>query len=109
VHLPLHGAERLARAFAAAEPENVLMYIDDREEELRRRGDVPGVRYLHEVLRQYQPGWALARQWAGFSAVEELQKEIARLRSLVSRAAYELKNAGAEDKSRRLLRALDGS
>lgn len=109
VHLPLDGAERLARAFAAAEPDNVLMYIDDREEELRRRGNVPGDRYLHDVLRQYQPGWALARQWAGFDrAVEELQKEIARLRSLVSRAAYELKDAGAEGKSRRLLRALDG-
>ena len=109
VHLPLDGAERIARAFAAAEPENVLMYIDDHEEELRRRGNVPGDRYLHDLLREYQPGWALARQWAGFDrAVEELQKEIARLRSLVSRAAYELKDAGAEDKSRRLLRALDG-
>jgi hypothetical protein len=108
VHLPLDGAERLARAFAAAEPENVLMYIDDREEELKRRGNVPGDRYLHDVLRQYQPGWALARQWAGFDrAVEELQKEIARLRSLISRA-HELKDSGAEDKSRRLLRALDG-
>ena len=109
VQLPLDGAERLARAFAAAEPENVLMYIDDHEEELKRRGNVAGDRYLHDVLRQYQPGWALARQWAGFDrAVEELQKEIGRLRSLVSRAAYELKDAGAEDKSRRLLRALDG-
>ncbi len=109
VHLPLDGAERLARAFAAAEPENVLMYIDDQEEELRRRGNVPGDRYLHSLLREYQPGWALARQWAGFDrAVEELQKEIARLRSLVSRAASELKDAGAEDRSRRLLRALDG-
>lgn len=75
VHVPLDGAERLARAFAAAEPQNVLMYIDDHEEELRRRGNVPGDRYLHDLLRQYQPGWALARQWAGFDrAVEELQK-----------------------------------
>jgi hypothetical protein len=109
VHLPLEGAERLARAFAASEPENVLMYIDDHEEELRRRGNVPGDRYLHDLLRQYQPGWALARQWAGFDvAVEELQKEIGRLRSLISRAAYEFKDVGAEDKGRRLLRALDG-
>jgi hypothetical protein len=109
VHVPVEGAERLARAFAAAEAQNVVMYIDDHEEELRRRGNVPGDRYLHDVLRQYQPGWALARQWAGFDrAVEELQKEVARLRGLVSRAAYELKDAGAEDKSRRLLRALDG-
>jgi hypothetical protein len=109
VHVPVDGAERLARAFAAAEAENVVMYIDDQEEELRLRGNVAGDRYLHDLLRQYQPGWALARQWAGFDrAVDELQKEIARLRSLISRAAYELKDAGAEDKSRRLLRALDG-
>ena len=109
VHSPIDGAERLARAFAAAEAQNVIMYIDDQEEELRRRGNVPGDRYLHDVLRQYQPGWALARQWAGFDrAIEGLQKEIARLRGLVSRAAYELKDAGADDKSRRLLRALDG-
>jgi hypothetical protein len=109
VHLPLEGAERLARAFAAAEPENVLMYIDDHEEQLKRLGYVPGDRYLHDLLRQYQPGWALARQWSGFEReVEELQKEIARLRSLVARAASELREAGAESRSRRLLRALDG-
>ena len=109
VHVPIDGAERLARSFAAAEAENVVMYVDDQENELRLRGNVPGDRYLHDLLRQYQPGWALARQWAGFDrAVEELQKEIARLRALVSRAAYELKDAGLEDKSRRLLRALDG-
>jgi len=84
------------------------MYIDDREEELKRRGYVPGDRYLHDLLRQYQPGWALARQWAGFDReVEELQKVIAGLRSLVSRAASELREAGAEDKSRRLIRTLD--
>lgn len=109
VHVPIDGAERLARAFAAAEAENVVMYIDDHEEELRLRGNAPGDRYLHDLLRQYQPGWALARQWAGFDqAAEELKKEIARLRGLVSRAAYELKDVGAEDKSRRLMRALDG-
>jgi hypothetical protein len=51
----------------------------------------------------------LARKAVWFDrAVEELQKEIARLRSLVSRAANELRDAGSEDRSRRLLRALDG-
>jgi hypothetical protein len=49
----------LARAIAAAERRNVLIYIDDHEEEFKRRGDVPGDRYLHAVFRQYQPGWAL--------------------------------------------------
>jgi hypothetical protein len=40
--------------------------------------------------------------------VEQLKKEIGRLRQLITRAAYELRDAGAEQKSRRLLRALDG-
>jgi hypothetical protein len=109
VNLPLEGAEALARAFAAAEPENVLMYLDDQEEELRLSGNEPGYRYRHNLLRQYQPGFALARQWAGFDReVEELQKEIARLRSLISRASSELKAAGADGKARWLIRALEG-
>ena len=37
-----------------------------------------------------------------------LRKEIARLRSLISGGAYELKQAGAERKAQRLLRALEG-
>jgi hypothetical protein len=36
------------------------------------------------------------------------RREISRLRVLVSRAAYELKEAGKDHKSRALLRALDG-
>ena len=39
--------------------------------------------------------------------VDALRQEIARLRSFVSRAAYDLKAAGEEHKSRRLLRALE--
>jgi hypothetical protein len=39
---------------------------------------------------------------------EMLRKEIARLRSLVSGAAYDLKGAGQERKASRLLRALEG-
>jgi hypothetical protein len=37
-----------------------------------------------------------------------LRKEIARLRVLVSRAAYDLRDAGKERQSRALLRALEG-
>jgi hypothetical protein len=37
-----------------------------------------------------------------------LRKEIARLRSLVSSAAYDLKSAGEERKAQRLERALEG-
>ncbi len=66
VHLPLEAGELLARAFAAAEPETVLMAIQDREGELRLSGNVPGQRYMHDILRSHLPGFAIARQWAGF-------------------------------------------
>jgi hypothetical protein len=108
VHLPVEAAEALARAFAAAEPEMVLMCIED-QEELKLRGNAPGERYLHDLLRQDAPGFALARQWAGFEReVEQLQQEIRRLRQLLSMAAYDLDAAGEEWKARRLRRALEG-
>lgn len=109
VHLPLDAAERIARAFAAAEPESVLMAIQEHEDELRSRRYAPGERHLHGLLRQYAPAYALARQWCGIEReVELLQKEIGRLRSIISRAAYDLKALGAERKARSLLRAMDG-
>jgi hypothetical protein len=70
---------------------------------------VPGRKTGRLHSTPVQPGWALARQWAGFEQeVEQLKKEIARLRQLITRAAHELRDAGADQKSRRLLRALDG-
>ena len=54
-------------------------------------------------------GSAIARQWAGLEQeAEMLRREIARLRSLVSRAAYDLEHAGAHSTAQRLLRALEG-
>ena len=109
VHVPLEAGAIPARAFAAAEPTTVLMYVHDREEELRIRGNAPGQRYVHNVLRIYLPGFACARQWArAKQEVELLQQEVAHLRGLVSMAACDLKALGAEAKHRNLLRALDG-
>jgi hypothetical protein len=109
VQMPFDAAEKLARAFAAAEPETVLMYLDDQESTLKHQGYRPGDHYLHDLLRQYTPGWAVARQWAGFDQeVDQLKKEIGRLRGLVSQAVYDLRDAGADAKARRLLRAVDG-
>jgi hypothetical protein len=109
VHLPLDSMVMIAKAFAAAEPQTVVEYLDDREEELRIKGRQPGERWYHDHLRQLSPGYALARQWAGLEQeAEMLRKEIARLRSLVSRAAYDLRDGGTDRKSRALLRALDG-
>jgi len=109
IHLPLDAAVALARAFAAAEPQTVIGYLDDQEEELRPRGYQPGERWWHEYLRERAPGFAVARQWAGLEQeAEMLRKEIARLRTLVSTAAYDLKAAGQERKGQRRLRALEG-
>jgi hypothetical protein len=109
VHLPLEATVSLARAFAAAEPQTVIEYLDDREEEYRLRGNQPGDRWWHEYLREKLPGFAIARQWAGLEQeAEMLRKEIARLRQLVSRAAFDLESAGEERKATRLHRALEG-
>lgn len=64
-HLQLQGPEGLARAFAGAEPATVTMYIDDTEQEYLAGGYKPGDRWLHDLLREKQAGFALARQWAG--------------------------------------------
>jgi hypothetical protein len=101
--------EILARAFAAAEPETVLTYIEGEEEEMRARGYLPGERIYHQFLREYKPGFALARQWAGFTEeIEMLRKEIGRLQGLVHKAAADLRELGADTKAHRLLRGLEG-
>jgi hypothetical protein len=110
VYLPLECGETIARAFAAAEPETVTMYLDDQESELKHGGYAPGERYKHDLLRQYLPGFAIARQWAGFDQDRErLEQEISRLRTLVSIAASDLRSAGQERKAARLLRGLEGA
>jgi hypothetical protein len=109
VHLPLAAAAALAQAFAAAEPQTVIGYLDDYEEELRLKGNRPGERWYHERLRELGPGHALVRQWAGLEQEAEMfRKEISRLCSLVSTAAYELRSAGRERSANRLSRALEG-
>jgi hypothetical protein len=110
VHIPMAGAEKLARSFAAAEPEAVTLHIEAEESEMRARGYDPGDRFYHDYWRQQRPGFALARQWAGFEEeLESLRKEIGRLRGLVQTAMRELESAGAQRAAWKLRRALDGS
>lgn len=80
VHVPIEATVELARALAAAEPQTVVGYLDDQEEELRIRGFQPDDRFWHDYLRSKLPGFAIARQWAGLEQEAELlRKEIARL------------------------------
>jgi hypothetical protein len=109
LHMPLEAAIGVAKAFAAAEPRTVTMYLDDREEEYRLLGNQPGDRAYHNLLREMSPGFALARRWAGLEQeADALREEIGRLRLLINRAAFELRDAGRDQHARRLLRALDG-
>lgn len=76
-HLPIAGAEVLAKAFAVTEPQTVLLYIEDTERAYVARGREPGERFWHDYLREKEPGFALVRQWAGHQQeVEQLREEI---------------------------------
>jgi hypothetical protein len=108
-HLPLQGAEGLARAFAGAEPATVTLYIDDTEQEYLAGGYQPGDRWLHDYLREKQAGFALARQCSGQEQeVAQLHKEIERLQRILRTAMWDLKQAGAEQQAARIGRALQG-
>jgi hypothetical protein len=109
MHLPIEVAEKLAHAYASAESEMVLMYIEDEENECRARGYEPGERFYHDWLREKTPGFALARYWAGHEEeVVFLRKEIERLRKVIDSAADALVKAGAEQEGWRVRRAKNG-
>ena len=109
MHLPVAVAEQLAHAYAAAEPEIVLMYIEDEESEYKAKGYEPGDRFWHNYLREKTPGFALARYWAGHEAeVAQLWAEIERLRALVQSAAEALERSGKEPEGWRIRAALNG-
>jgi len=109
MHLPVEVAEKLAHAYASAEPEIVLMYIEDQESEYKAKGYEPGERFWHDELRREMPGFALARYWAGHEEeIAQLRSEIERLRKLVGSAADVLQKAGQDREGWRLRRALDG-
>lgn len=109
LHIPYPAAEEVVKKMAEKEPQAVLLYVQGEEDELRARGYEPGHRSAHEVLRKWQPMFALARQWAGLRGEAELlTKEIERLRGIVSQSIWTLKQTGAESEARRLERALYG-
>lgn len=108
VHRPLEGAVAIARAFAAAQPESVLTYIEDDEEGLRARGYGPGERYAHDLVREYQP----ATPWrvSGLGSAGDRDAAEGDRPASDARDAGGLpgNRCGAGLTSRRLLRTLDG-
>ena len=99
----------MARTFASSEPETVLRYIAEVEDNLEAEGMIPGERWHHEYLRKQSPAMALARSWAGHETeVQSLRSKIERLVGMVERAAVELARAGSPPAARRLRRELRG-
>jgi hypothetical protein len=108
IHLTYQSALAWAIAFAKAEPEPVLTWLEDWEECLRAEGWEPGNRDAHAYLRRVSPAHALMREWAGKSGQHRLHTEIKRLRGLVMDCIDSLESSGQGDEARRLRRALAG-
>lgn len=108
LNLPYETALKFAQAFAAAEPEPCIHYIQEEEDRLRANGYVPGERFSHMLLRGTRPAHALIREWTQATELGLLQKENDRLHRLLSEALYELRRSGLERAANRLDRALRG-
>lgn len=108
MHLPYETALQFARAFAAAEPEPCIHYIQECEDSLRAEGYEPGGRYSHQVLREMRPAHALVREWTQAGELSLLREENERLRQVLDQALEALRRAGDERSANRLNRALHG-
>ena len=108
LNLPWETALQFAQAFAAAEPESCIHYIQEWEDRLRAEGYQPGNRLSHTLLRQMKPAHALVREWTHHGELELLRAENARLRQLLEQALGTLRRAGDEQSANRLDRALQG-
>ncbi|MGC4154508.1 MAG: hypothetical protein QM628_15720 [Propionicimonas sp.] len=107
-HLSFETALKAAKGFAGRGPEMVTMYVSDWEDRLKAEGFQPGRRHMHDVLRDFAPGLALARSWVSDPARTAEQEEIERLRKLVLDAASVLNRAGLTKEADRVHRALSG-
>lgn len=108
LNLPYETALQFAQAFAAAEPEPCIHYIQEWEDRLRAEGYEPGHRVSHHVLRNMRPAHALVREWTQAGELGLLRDENQRLRQLLGRALEALRRAGDERSANRLDRALHG-
>jgi hypothetical protein len=108
LHLPNETALEFAQAFAAAEPEPCIHYIQEQEDQLRAEGYEPGNRFSHSWLRGRRPAHALVREWTQAGELGLLEDENQRLRQLLGQALQALRRAGDEQSANRLDRALHG-
>lgn len=111
LHLPFAVVAQIARAFAAAEPDTVSLYIDGCEETSFAQANAPHATFERDwYLTEEKPGWELARQWTGSKKeVRALERENRRLRELVQLGVRLLLEQGADLKAAQLQRALYGA
>jgi hypothetical protein len=108
LHLPFDQALTIAQAFAAAEPNTVLVPIDRLEQEWTRDARNPGENHLIGLLNQARASWSLIRQWAGHdAAIAEREAYIQQLERMVWDAIYALQKAGIDQAAAKLRRALE--
>jgi hypothetical protein len=107
-HLTFETAVKACKAYAAAEPELVDLYLRGWEEELTAEGFQPGHRHSHDLLRAWAPAHALARAWSQRPQGEAAEREVARLQRLAREAAATLRRHGHESEASRIERGLRG-
>jgi hypothetical protein len=109
VHHPFENAVTLAQAFAACEPETVLLTVDALQRQNEYEAREPGNAHLVPLIQRWKAGWALCRQWAGFDqALAERDREIERLRRILYDIEYELQRMDRDDLVGKLERKLKG-
>ena len=108
-HLSFGAALHLAKAFAAAEPDTVLLHLDAAERKYVIEASEPGHGYLVPLVERWRAGWAMVRQWAGTDEqLARKDKEIERLRRIIERTIWELRSAGEERMASKLDQQLRG-
>ena len=85
----------LAIAFAKAEPQTVILYLDLEEAEYLQKGYGDSSFWHRELLKEL-PAHAVARHWASGAGRDFLREELERVRHLAREACYHLKEAGQE-------------
>ncbi|MEU5852254.1 hypothetical protein [Saccharopolyspora shandongensis] len=107
-HLMFATALKAAQGFAAAEPDMVDLYLRGWEERLRAEGFEPGGSHAHDLLREWAPHHALARAWTQEPRGHAAEREVERLRRLVTAAVRYLREAGEDNRAAKIERGLRG-
>jgi hypothetical protein len=107
--IPARRLIPLAQRFASAEPGVVNMYVEAEQHRYREAGYQVGERYMHSILIEHGPAYALVREWAGANRIaDDLKADNDRLRKLMEEAVRILRSRGHEREARRFERELHG-